>query len=470
MMVELGAAHALNLDGGGSSTMLAREPGAADVQVENSPSDGGERHVPNGLALLRAPRAAASSSGFWVETASDPGKAPGAAPVAGGRPDRVFPGLTRAADRRRLRRDLRPGGRHPVLARRAGHRTASSATACSMRLVARPDDGHRLPRRRQGHRWSSPCCSRCSGSAPPSTGSAWPARTARPRSASSATTTTATPRPIEPADLTLDYDHALFEMTPADGTGYFTVKSQEARPRRGLITAKVGEHQHRRARHRRASTDRPVADFDDAAQWSSPRPGPPARCRAAPGQSGAGLKLSYDFTQSTATRAAYASPPQQIAVAGQPQAFGLWINGHGKGEWPSLHLYDAPGTVAAPARPVHHLDRLEVRRVRRAARHQLPAQVRRFYVAETKADAQYTSEIAHRRPGGQGAAVGRRRRPPRRSPTDRWSSRRPWPTMPWRFAVMSDAQFVARDPDSDIVAAAPAVRCARSRPPSPTSC
>jgi hypothetical protein len=26
--------------------------------------------------------------------------------------------------------------------------------------------------------------------------------------------------------------------------------------------------------------------------------------------------------------------------------------------------------------------------------------------------------------------------------------------MPWRFAVMSDAQFVARDPDSDLVAAA----------------
>ena len=75
MMVELGAANALNLDGGGSSTMLAREPGAADVQVENSPSDGGERHVPNGLALF-APKGSGRLKGFWLETASDPARRP----------------------------------------------------------------------------------------------------------------------------------------------------------------------------------------------------------------------------------------------------------------------------------------------------------------------------------------------------------------------------------------------------------
>ncbi|MEU1394400.1 phosphodiester glycosidase family protein, partial [Nonomuraea sp. NPDC005730] len=94
MMVDLGAANALNLDGGGSSTLLAREPGSAEVRVENSPSDGGERHVPNGLALY-APEGSGRLKGFWLETASDPAKAPGVGPVAGGRPDRVFPGLTR---------------------------------------------------------------------------------------------------------------------------------------------------------------------------------------------------------------------------------------------------------------------------------------------------------------------------------------------------------------------------------------
>ncbi len=94
MMAELGAANALNLDGGGSSTLLAREPGAATVQVENSPSDGSERPVPNGLAVY-APKGSGRLTGYWLETASDPTAAPGVAPVRGGRPDRVFPGLTR---------------------------------------------------------------------------------------------------------------------------------------------------------------------------------------------------------------------------------------------------------------------------------------------------------------------------------------------------------------------------------------
>src|SRR4029453_12668810 len=91
---ELGAYHALNLDGGGSSTMLAREPGSDAVQVENQPSDGGERPVPNGLAIF-SPAGSGSLRGYWVETAMDPLRSPGLSPVKGGRPDRVFPGLTR---------------------------------------------------------------------------------------------------------------------------------------------------------------------------------------------------------------------------------------------------------------------------------------------------------------------------------------------------------------------------------------
>ena len=55
MMMELGADEALNLDGGGSSTMIARRPNGA-VKVINSPSDGVERSVPNGVSITyRAP-------------------------------------------------------------------------------------------------------------------------------------------------------------------------------------------------------------------------------------------------------------------------------------------------------------------------------------------------------------------------------------------------------------------------------
>lgn len=49
-MVTLGADEALNLDGGGSSTLVARKTNGR-VGVVNSPSDGGQRRVPNGLEI-----------------------------------------------------------------------------------------------------------------------------------------------------------------------------------------------------------------------------------------------------------------------------------------------------------------------------------------------------------------------------------------------------------------------------------
>jgi len=50
LMKEFGAEDALNLDGGGSSTMVGLTP-AGTVNVLNSPSDGSPRYVPNGLEL-----------------------------------------------------------------------------------------------------------------------------------------------------------------------------------------------------------------------------------------------------------------------------------------------------------------------------------------------------------------------------------------------------------------------------------
>jgi exopolysaccharide biosynthesis protein len=56
MMIELGADEALNLDGGGSTTMVAHKPGGR-VAVRNSPSDGAQRKVANGLTIsYRRPR------------------------------------------------------------------------------------------------------------------------------------------------------------------------------------------------------------------------------------------------------------------------------------------------------------------------------------------------------------------------------------------------------------------------------
>ncbi|GAA2499031.1 phosphodiester glycosidase family protein [Streptomyces gobitricini] len=56
-MRDLGASDAVNLDGGGSSTLVARKAGAAKVSVLNHPSGGAQRAVPNGIGVFVRPEA-----------------------------------------------------------------------------------------------------------------------------------------------------------------------------------------------------------------------------------------------------------------------------------------------------------------------------------------------------------------------------------------------------------------------------
>ncbi|MEU0572644.1 phosphodiester glycosidase family protein [Nonomuraea sp. NPDC005983] len=442
MMVELGAASALNLDGGGSSTLLAREPGSADVQVENSPSDGGERSVPNGLALY-APEGSGKLKGFWLETASDPAKAPGVGPVAGGRPDRVFPGLTRRLTAAGYDETYGPASGTPAWrANPAVHGVVRDgrfhALVPGQTTVTASKDGAQgtleltvlQPLQRLGA-----TTDRLGLAGKDGTGTF--GVVGYDRNGNSA--------PIEPGDLTLGYDRNLFEVTPGD-QGFFTVKAKQATGS-GLITAKIGS----------ITTavpvtvgfeDKPVADFEDAAKWTFAAARATGSLSAATGQTGGGLKLSYDFTQSTATRAAYASPPQQIEVPGQPQAFGLWINSTGKGEWPSLEFYDALGQSQILRGPYMTWTGWKYVEFAVPPGVNYPLKLRRFYVAETRADQSYTNDILI---DGLVAKV-----PPSVSapPAQKVADpvvRPEVATMPWRFAVMSDAQFVAREPDSDIV-------------------
>ncbi|GAB4001028.1 hypothetical protein GCM10029992_35090 [Glycomyces albus] len=86
----MGAHDALNLDGGGSSTLLARAPGTDELVTVNSPSDGLERSVGNGLAFT-VPAGDGRVTGFAVEPQApfDPGA------ITDTDYGRVFPGLSR---------------------------------------------------------------------------------------------------------------------------------------------------------------------------------------------------------------------------------------------------------------------------------------------------------------------------------------------------------------------------------------
>ncbi|MFH9419373.1 phosphodiester glycosidase family protein [Streptomyces sp. NPDC017529] len=52
VMDRLGARNAVNLDGGGSSTLVTRAPGSPGATVRNHPSGGAERPVPNAVGVF----------------------------------------------------------------------------------------------------------------------------------------------------------------------------------------------------------------------------------------------------------------------------------------------------------------------------------------------------------------------------------------------------------------------------------
>jgi hypothetical protein len=52
VMKDFGAVEAMTFDGGGSSTMVTKEPGTTDLTVVNNPSDGAERSVANALFIV----------------------------------------------------------------------------------------------------------------------------------------------------------------------------------------------------------------------------------------------------------------------------------------------------------------------------------------------------------------------------------------------------------------------------------
>ncbi|MET9666577.1 phosphodiester glycosidase family protein [Streptomyces sp. NPDC006475] len=446
MMQRAGAYSALNLDGGGSSTLLAREPGSDALQVENSPSDGSERTVPNGLAFT-APDGSGRLRGFWVETRTPPGSAPTADPVRGGHPERVFPGLTRrltaagydesygpAAGAPRWR-SLRPSvgrvddrgifhardsGTAVIRAERAGAQGSAELTVL--------DDLARI----------EPTTRRIGLADGDATGSfGIVGHDAQGNSA-----------PVEPADVELTYDHTRFDVED-DGAGAFTVTSRTGGGA-GQITATAAGVTTSLAVSV-GLAEQPVSSFDDAGSWTFTHARAAGAVAAAPdGQSGTGLELTYDFTRSTATRAAYANPPQPIPVPGRPQSFTLWIDGDGNGAWPTLHLKDAAGSDQLLRGP--YVDWTGWRQVTFSvpAGVAIPLSVHRFYLAETAAARQYTGRVVI---DGLSAQV-----PPDTALPDQPRTADPLidsaaetGDRDWRFAVMSDAQFVARDPDSAIV-------------------
>jgi hypothetical protein len=441
MMTDLGAWSAVNLDGGGSTTIVAREPGGTTAQLENRPSDGAERDVPNGLGLF-APRGSGRLTAFWVETLLDPTRAAGSSAVAPSHPERVLSGLTRTLTAAGYDETYGPARGTPRWRTEGRHGTVHGG----LFTAGKPGDTTVVAEDR-GARGTidltvlgpvartAPTLEQIALSDP----------------AESAAfgvlgyDAAGTSAPVEPRDVTLAYDRDLFDIAP-DADGRFVVKARQqsgsglvtidVRGRKSVLPVTVG------------LTEVPVADFTDPAGWTFLGERATGAIAPAPGHDGQGLRLSYDFTQSTGTRTGGAVAPAGLVIPGQPRALRLWVNATGKGEWASMQVWDGNG-VLLPAFRAGYLTHTGWRQLEFAvpAGTAYPLTLRRFYAAETVATASYRGDLVI---DGLTAMVPPTLDvPPRPVVAD--------PVVhasaggDWRFAVMSDAQFVARDPDSDIV-------------------
>ncbi|GAA1710044.1 phosphodiester glycosidase family protein [Kribbella yunnanensis] len=447
LMIGLGADDALNLDGGGSSTMLARTPGKASPSVVNDPSDGGERLVPNGLGLVPV-KGSGRLQGFRIEAA---GTAAADVDADLSRSSRVLSGLSRVLTATGHDETYAPatgtpywfGGnavrvdqRGVVTGRRAGDAVVSAVRGTAngrfpMTVLGVPV--RLAPSSRQVSLADSAAKGFFEIDGYDADGfSTW----------------------IEPRDVKLTYDPAVLNVV-AKGNG-FEVNALSNEATSAVVTATVGKLSTQLSvTAGLASTV--VDELDDVTKWAAnavPAGAATASRSAAEGHDGGqAIALDYSLTGSTATRAAYLAQTPQQTLPGQPQKLGAWVYGDGKGAWLRANAYDGAGGSAQTVNLAASVDWVGWKYVEASipAGLTMPLRFWRIYVVETVPTRQYAGRIViddltvRSAPSvtltppakvidpmvvTDGTATGGGR---------------------WRFAVMSDAQFTADDPNSDYV-------------------
>ncbi|MFE2475832.1 phosphodiester glycosidase family protein, partial [Streptomyces sp. NPDC059389] len=362
LMHRLGAYEALNLDGGGSTTLLAGQSGAGALVLENSPSDGRLRPVPNGL-VLTAPTGSGRTAGYRVEA------------VGGAAEDftRVFPGLTRTLSATGYDALLGPAPGTPVWSAEG----AGRVDATGVFHAVRPGRATAHARRATAH-----------GELPLTV--LGPLTRIRPsqariglaeRGESAGFRLTGydaqgAAAVVEPRDVALEFDRSQWSVTE-DGRGGFTVTAL-VRQATGRLRATVrptgaaaapggaGAPRARRASGApaasgkagtaaapgtgraaaasRASADialgvglvtLPVTDLADAGDWTG------AGVSVAEGRAGAGLTLELPAAGAQGSAAA----PRPLPVPELARALTLWVGGDGSGARAAVELADADGAA-----------------------------------------------------------------------------------------------------------------------------
>ncbi|MFJ8579991.1 phosphodiester glycosidase family protein [Micromonospora sp. NPDC093277] len=372
-MKAIGAVDAVMLDGGGSTQLVTRRHGDSQVSVTNVPSDGSQRPVPNGIGLI-APKGSGELRGIDVRLRSD----------------RVFPGLSR---------DVAAAGYDEMYgpAPLAGVKWQSVPGS-----LVKPDAERGL---RGFHSGSGKLVARSGGIRQEvdlrvlgdldQLEADVQALALEPGDHRDVTVTGVDAEgfraPIEPRDLTFDYDKSVLEIS-AQPNGTVRISGLDTASGSGtIVTATVQGHV-LRIPVTIGLSDVRMSSLADASQWSSAavlakasvttvdtsdRPG------AAPGEKG--LRLTYDYTnQAAGTSAAYAVAKTPLVVPDGAQRLALWIKGDGHKHWMRA-MMQAQGSTNVPFTFAAEVDWTGWKRVEGLipTGFSAPITVNRIYIVET---------------------------------------------------------------------------------------
>ncbi|CAG6397709.1 phosphodiester glycosidase family protein [Streptomyces cocklensis] len=431
LMARLGADEAFMLDGGGSTEIVARRPGDTGVGVVNTPSDGAERPVPNGVGLFGR-RGSGQLRGLDVRPQAD----------------RVVPGLTV---------DVSVAGYDEAWgpAATAGHQVGWAAEPGSLGKVS--DGVFRARRSGAGVLRAH------AGGADGEYGLrvlgelhrlAFTQRavTLDPGAALSVGLVgydaDGFDAPVAPRDVTLDYDRSVITVAATGGALTIT-GAADAGGRSAALTATV-QGVTVRLPVSVGLVDVSLGEFEPGETWTALAARGTASVAVvdAPDRPGAAagnhaLRLTYDFTGQPSTSAAYVvASPAPITLPVGTRKLALWVNGDGKGHWLRAML-SSQGTTNVPFTFATVVDWTGWRRVVGdiPAGFSDPVTLSRLYIAETSQTNKNAGQLDF---DGLAAQVGQQpdqAEPP--MPDPYVVEQGELPDRRWTFAVLSDLHISA---------------------------
>ncbi|MFF4897931.1 phosphodiester glycosidase family protein [Streptomyces sp. NPDC001068] len=432
LLVRLGATEAFMLDGGGSTEIVARHPGDAGVSVVNTPSDGNERPVPNGVGLF-GPKGSGRLCGIDVRPQAD----------------RVITGLTLDLAAAGYDETWAPAALHHDTVRWSTHPGSLGKVRDGVLRAGRPGAG--TVRARSG-----------------STEGEYEVRvlgdlhrlaftqravTIDPGATASVHLTgydaDGFDAPVAPRDVKLDYDKSVLTVTAgADGSLRITGDAA-AGGRAASITATV-QGVTAKLPVTVGLIDVSLAEFEPSEKWTAlaakgtasvafvpaaDRPGAPADNHA--------LRLTYDFTGQTSTSAAYAvAGGGPITLPAGTRRLALWVNGDGRNHWLRA-MISSQGTTNVPFTFTTVVDWTGWRRVVGdiPAGYSEPLTLLRVYIAETSQTNKNAGQLDF---DGLAAQVGQQPDGSERPMSDPYVVEQGGlPDHRWTFAVLSDLHVSA---------------------------